>query len=239
MKGCSFVKQTVMLVPLVGLCLLSGLDCLPTLDCVWGPPVTSPPGVSVRMIEDATTEIRKTQPEAIIIWAGGHKAGSDAMQSPADTDTWNFVALLNSETQVRAWLLTYNGGAWTTVEMSSEPVGIEFRDMREVERDVTESWDLAVAAGYSPPFKSWEQLKPLNPNVANPLHVFNMPDGGFVIVDTVTGEVNQERDDWACLAGCREVYINCCDDCRENDLDNADCYDACDAARAECEDTCS
>lgn len=117
-------------------------------------------------------------------------------------------------------------------------MGLEFLDLTQVGMDVVEAWTLAQAAGFGPLFRSWELLKPLNPNVANIIYVFNMPDGTYVIVDTITGAVTQERDTWDCYMRCREQYISCCDSCRENSPGDPDCYDICDENRSDCDLSC-
>jgi hypothetical protein len=226
----------MMLSTLVGLCfLVSGVDCLFCECFCSGTP--SDDSVSVQMVAAATTEIRKIDAAAKICWAGGCKDDGTNLDAPADTGIWNFLAVSVTGEGTRAWYMTYDG-TWMTSELGGQPMGVEFMDLMQVTQDVVEAWGLALAAGYSPPFRSWELFKPINPNVPNPIFVFNMPDGSFVIVDTVTGEVSQERDAWDCYTECREAYIECCDDCRENSPGDPECYDNCDASRRGCDDSC-
>lgn len=214
---------------------LTGLECLPWLPEPPGGPLED--SVSVQMVAAATAEIKKTNPQAIIIWAGGHRGDEQPLQAPAETNVWDFLAVAVESTGTSAWYMHYDG-SWSIEKLNYDPMGIEYTDIGVVTMDVIEAWDLALAAGYQPPLRSWEMFKPLNPNVPNINYVFNMPDGSFIIVDSVTGEVSQERDRWDCSRQCREAYLDCCDDCREHQSGDSACYAGCDAARNECDNEC-
>ena len=51
----------------------------------------------------------------------------------------------------------------------------------------------ARASGFDPPFAYWKVVLPLNSNVENIIYVFP-GHGGFIIVDSVTGEVHLETN---------------------------------------------
>ncbi len=223
---------------MVVLCGLSlpGFQCL--IDCPLLPSSgASDDSVSVQMVAAAKAELEQTHANVTIIWAGGHQGDGQPMQAPADTKAWDFLALTVDPDGTGVWLMHYDG-TWTVTPLEHEPLGIEYTSMSVVTMDVVEAWGLALAAGYQPPFNSWELFKPLNPNVPNIIYVFNMIDGSHVIVDTVTGQVTQERDAWDCYQQCREAYIDCCDSCRENAPGDPDCYDQCDQDRNECDNDC-
>lgn len=216
--------------------LTSGLNCLKNCP-LFVPGSPSEDGVSVRMIAAAETEIRKAIPTAIVVWGGGRRGDDQSMKAPGETDTWDFLAAAASESSASYWSMHYDG-AWSIQPLSTQPMGIVLESMTGVSMDAVEAWSRVVQAGYEPPFRTWEVLHPLNPNVVNPIIVFNMPDGGYLIVDSVTGEVSQERDAWDCHQECREAYLNCCDECREHSPGDPDCYDGCDQARQECDNEC-
>ncbi|MBP7937758.1 MAG: hypothetical protein KA354_24225 [Phycisphaerae bacterium] len=217
------------------ICLAFGGVCRPCPFLISVP--TADDSVCTRMVAAATAEIRKTHAAAQICWAGGRREDGTELQMPAETNVWDFLAIALTPQGVQGWYMTYNR-TWTTVDLESDPLGLEFLDLTQVTMDVVEAWTLAQAAGFGPFFRSWELLKPLNPNVANIIYVFNMPDGSYVIVDTVTGTVTQERDAWGCYTRCREQYISCCDWCRENWPGDPECYDGCDQSRYECDQGC-
>ena len=163
---------------------------------VYEEPVTfgSPPGedsVSRQMIQAANDAVKEGARSAYIIWAGGNSGTGEPMNEPSDTAVFDFLAVAPDTFEVPSWRLHYDGEF--AVTQTNEPVfGIEFLDLTTVGMDVVEAWGIVVDAGYLPPFAWWELFKPLNPNVPNPLFVFPIP-AGFVLVDTVTGEIFQER----------------------------------------------
>ena len=158
------------------------------------PPLTSGPGddsVSVQMIAAAADEIRNTDEDAIIVWAGGRDGDGQSLEQAGDTNTWDFVAVAMSETEIHAWQFYYDGDWSTPVELAMPPFGITYIDLTAVGMDIVEAWGLWQDADIDPPFNSWELFQPLNPNIDNPLFVVPT-DNGFALVDTVTQEVWQE-----------------------------------------------
>jgi hypothetical protein len=147
--------------------------------------------VSLEYVTQADSRIKQENSEAIIVWAGGRDGDGDALNEPADTNLWDFLAILpESGPGLTAWTMTYDG-EWTIEDFNGVPWGVEFIDMTTVNMDVVEAWQLATDAGYDPPFEDWTLFKSLNPNVENPNFVFTT-NAGFVIVDTVTGDVSLE-----------------------------------------------
>mgnify|MGYP000591045640 CR=1 FL=1 len=198
--------------------------------------------VSLQYIAAADARIKEQARSAMIIWAGGRAGSGVPLETPGQTDTWDFYAMSDNGSELAAWWLTWTG-TWSVTATDGIPWGIEFQDMTSVGMDVVEAWDLAVDAGYLPPFESWQVFKPLNPNVPNPVYVFPVT-GGWVIVDTVTGEVTAERntatdrDAWECLDDCRNGYLDCVDACREHAPGDPDCYDECSRERDACDAAC-
>ena len=221
--------------------MVTGIACtlVPPLDNV-GP--VGDGDVSIPMIAAATDEIHKTQPAAFVIWAGG-ESDDQWLGSAEDVDVWSFIAVDNDGEEALAWWLLYDG-EWTATQMEFAPMGIEFMDMTTVEMDLVDAWDAVVDAGYIPPFPGVEVFKTLNPTIENPQFAFTLPDGGFVLVDTVTGEVIQERADsptrglWECLSACRGEYLACCDYCRAEEPGSEECYGACESWRGSCDSGC-
>lgn len=157
-------------------------------------PIASPIGddsVSRQKIAEATAEVRQTNENAYIIWCGGREGGGNPLNAPGETNAWECLAIA-TEPVLKAYRLNYDG-QWTCEELTEVPFGIEFYDISQVAMDVVEAWQLAVDAGYNPPFAWWTVFKPLNPNVPHPIIVFRDNNvGRYVIVDTVTGEVTTE-----------------------------------------------
>ena len=157
------------------------------------PPFTAPPGadsVSAFWVVKATDEVRDVHPDAFIVWAGGHDGTGAPLETANDTNAWDFTAVALDGDGVRTWGLHYDG-EWTITPSEFPPFGIVYTDLTEVTMDVVAAWDLAVAAGYEPPFDSWSMFKPLHPGAENHVYVFSGAVG-FIIVDTVTGEVTVE-----------------------------------------------
>jgi len=216
-----------------------GTGC-PTPTCC---PLTVEGDVSSPMIAAATDQIHKTQPAAFVIWAGGE--GDDQwLGSPQDVDVWNFVAVDNEGEEALAWWLVFDG-AWTTTQMEFAPMGIEFMDISTIEMDLTDAWDAVLDAGYIPPFPGVEVFKALNPTIENPQFAFTLPDGGFVLVDTVTGEVTQERAGsptrglFECLSRCRSEYYACVGGCPADGPASDQCQMECQSGYAGCSSYCS
>jgi hypothetical protein len=160
------------------------------------PPLAGAPGgnsVSLQMIADADAKIKQTDPAAIIIWAGGRIRDGSPLNTPDDTSVWDFIAVSQDNDVVSAWQLCYDG-AWTVQPLAQPPFNIVFQDLLAyLGMDVVDAWALAVNAGFDPPFSYWEVFEPLNPHVENIIYVFPR-EGGFVIVDSVTGEVHHETN---------------------------------------------
>lgn len=160
------------------------------------PPLGAAPGddsVSLQMIAAADTRIKEQARSAFIIWAGGRDGSGEPLNAAGDTNVWDFVAIALNGSEVPAWRLTYDG-TWQITELPMPPYGIQFLDLNGgLALDAVEAWELAVNAGYTPPFSSWEVFKPLNPTVVNPIYVFPS-SAGFVIVDAITGEVSLETE---------------------------------------------
>jgi len=157
------------------------------------PPLGVPPdadSVSMFWVFKAADEMRDVNPDAFIIWAGGYDSMDGALDAADETDTWDFKAVAFAGTDVLAWDLHYDG-EWTIAPLEFPPFGIVYTDLTAVTMDVVDAWDLAVAAGYEPPFDWWSMFKPLHPGAENHVYVFGSVVG-FVIVDTVTGEVTVE-----------------------------------------------
>ena len=157
------------------------------------PPFTAPPAedsVSIFWVFKAADELRDVNSNAFIIWAGGYDSTDGALTAADETDTWDFTAVAFEDDEVLTWNLHYDG-EWTITQAEFPPFGILFTDVTAVVMDVVDAWDLAVAAGYEPPFSSWTLFQPLNPGAENPVYVFSAAVG-FIIVDTVTGEVTVE-----------------------------------------------
>ncbi|NLX13422.1 MAG: hypothetical protein GXY44_07195 [Phycisphaerales bacterium] len=157
------------------------------------PPLGWFPGedsVSVEYVAQADARIKEAASNAFIIWAGGRDGASEPLNAPGETNVWNFLAIALNDPEIRAWRLTYDG-EWTVEEWEGVPFGVTFVDMAVVTMDVVEAWGLALDAGYQPPFNCWELFQPLYPGVVNPEYVFTVP-GGYIFVDTVTGEVTFE-----------------------------------------------
>lgn len=196
--------------------------------------------VSVQMIQAATTEIRETARSAFVLWAGGRNGNGEPLSHPGDTNYWDFYAAANLDSEPRYWTMAYDG-TWHVTEIDSAPFGIEFIDLSSVTMDVVEAWGLAEQAGYLPPFNWWVLFKPLHPDANNPLYVFSTPYA-YVFVDTVTGEVTEERTGrnplGDCLYGCRESYLECVDYCRWAEPGVGDCYDDCSDSRDRCDRNC-
>jgi len=147
--------------------------------------------VSRQMIAAADAKIKETAASAFIIWSGGRDGDGNSLSAAADTNVWDFVAVAQDNGDIRAWRLVYNG-TWTIELLAQAPFGVVFQDLNaNLTMDVVDAWALAVAAGFSPPFAYWEVLLPLNPNVENIIYIFPGA-GGFIIVDSVTGEVSLE-----------------------------------------------
>lgn len=163
-----------------------------TLD-LEAPPFGVPPdadSVSMFWVFKAADELRDVNPDAFIIWAGGYDSTDGALGAADETDTWDFKAVAFEAEQVLAWDLHYDG-EWTITASDFPPFGIVYTDLTVVTMDVAAAWDLAVAAGYEPPFASWTLFKPLHPGAENHVYVFS-GTAGFIIVDAVTGEVTVE-----------------------------------------------
>ena len=218
----------------LGAGLISGLTCLPSSPLLL-PGVPADDSVSVQMVAAATTEIRKTNAAAVIAWAGGHRGDNEPLQAPSETNVWDFLAVAVEGSGATAWLMHYDG-SWSIEQLTSLPMGVEYTSMTAVTMDVVEAWSKVLAAGYQPPFKSWELFKPLNPNVLNPIIVFNMPDGSFVIVDSVTGEVSQERGLLDCFQPCRSEFVTCVERCSEDS--DSTCRAGCDDEVDTCNSGC-
>ncbi len=198
--------------------------------------------VSLQYIAAADVRIKEEARSAMIIWAGGRTSSGQPLETPGQTDTWDFYAMSDNGSDLATWWLTWTG-TWSVHPDAGIPWGIEFQDMTSVGMDVVEAWNRVVDAGYLPPFASWQVFKPLNPNVPNPVYVFPIP-GGWAIVDTVTGEVTSERntstdrDAWECLMDCRNGYLDCVDSCREHAPGDPECYDECSRERDACDASC-
>ena len=147
--------------------------------------------VSVQMIANAEAYVKaNVDSNAFVIWTGGREGSGESLTQAGDTNVWDFYAVLNSDTEVRAWQLTYDG-TWTSAELEMPPFGIEFTSLSYLTMDVVEAWTLATDAGYDPPFAWWSVFKPLYPGVENANYVFPY-GGGYVLVDVVTGDVRFE-----------------------------------------------
>jgi len=146
--------------------------------------------VSLQVIEEANARIKEQARSAMIVWAWGRSGDGGQLDTPEDTAVWDFVAV---DLDGTAWQLGYDG-SWNVAELAFPPFEIEYLDLNAVlTMDVVEAWNLAVDAGYGPPYEHWEVFKPLHPDAENPVYIFEGPDG-FVIVDTVTGEVAVETN---------------------------------------------
>ena len=165
-----------------------------TTPAAEGPPLAGAPSddaVSIPMIAAADAQIKETAATAFIIWAGGRDGDGNSLNAAADTNVWDFVAISLDNGDAPAWRLSYDG-TWTVEALAEPPFGILFQDLyANLGMDVVEAWTLAVDAGYNPPFSTWEVFQPLNPSVENIIYVFPA-SVGFVIVDSVTGEVHVE-----------------------------------------------
>ncbi|MCP4592547.1 MAG: hypothetical protein GY842_17580, partial [bacterium] len=149
--------------------------------------------VSLQMIAAADAQIKESARSAFIVWAGGRDGDGLPLDEAADTNVWDFVAVALNGSDVPAWQLTYDG-EWTVQQLQYPPFGIEFLDLNlMLTMDVVEAWSLAVDAGFDPPYGSWETFKPLNPSAEHVIYVFTTSQG-FVIVDSVTGEVELEAN---------------------------------------------
>jgi len=157
------------------------------------PPLMVPPSddsVSLQYLHQAAEEIRTVDEAAMVIWAGGRDGDDQPLEAPGDTNVWDFKAVAMHDDEVRSWTLTYTG-EWAVTEDPLPPFGIEFLDLTVVGMDVVEAWSIAVDAGYQPPAQWWILFKSLNPTSDNPLYVFPTATG-YLLVDTVTGEVTFE-----------------------------------------------
>jgi len=207
---------------------------------------------SVILLDKASQEIQKTDPDAMIVWGGGRKADLQPMASPDENDLWNFIAIslpsnAKSTTagQEAYWWMEYDGDKFTIKECNA-PFEILYTDMSDVSMKVAKAWRLAAKTGYSGTFNTWEIFQPLNPSSTdNPIYVFSMTDGMSVLVDTITEAVSSERqtpgvtrDAWDCLTRCRDKHLSCMDRCREDWPGEAWCYENCDEARLICDDGC-
>ena len=153
--------------------------------------VPSDDSVSVQMIANAEAYVvENINSNAFVVRAGGRDGDGNTLTQAGDTNVWDFLVVLNSETEVRAWVLTYDG-TWTSNELAFPPFGVEFTSLSYVTMDVVEAWTLAVDAGYGPTFNDWSIFKSLHPSIQNAMYVFPH-GGGFVLVDVVTGQVTFE-----------------------------------------------
>lgn len=143
---------------------------------------------SIVMISLAQDEIRKTNPDAIIIWAGGRTSDGSTMSSPEETDIWDFIALEN-QGAVPSWNMSYDGTQWTIEIRPGPPGGIEFLDLTAIWMDVDAAWELVQDAGLARPFTTWELFKDLNPSYPRPLFAYDISAAPDVFVDAISGEV--------------------------------------------------
>ena len=146
--------------------------------------------VSLQMIEAADAQIKAQARSARIVWAWGRTGDGSQLDVPEDTAVWDFVAV---DLEGTAWQLRYDG-EWNLAQLAFPPFEIEYLDLNEVlGMDLVDAWNLAVEAGYDPPYEHWEVFKPLHPDAENPVYILSQSNG-FVIVDTVTGEVAVETN---------------------------------------------
>ena len=147
--------------------------------------------ISQIVIAAAGAQIADVDPDAVIVWAGGSDGDGNALSQPSDTNVWDFVAVAVTATGTQAWSLRYDGSGWDIDEQGFPPFGVLYVSLGGIPMDVVEAWQLAVDAGYDPPFDSWTAFQPLHPNAENAVYVFPT-NAGFVLVDVVTGEVTLE-----------------------------------------------
>lgn len=149
------------------------------------------PEVSKVKIKDAKERALEKDERAHIVWSAGRKKDFGAMTDPIETEVFGFVATAYSSSgpDFGSWELTLQDDLWE-ITPTETPMGIVISiDLRDVTMDVCEAWGLAQKAGYSDPFYNWELFQSLHPDIPNPYFAFRILTG-FIIVDTVTEEVN-------------------------------------------------
>ena len=144
---------------------------------------------SISQISEATNEIRKTAPAAIIVWAGGRMLDGSTMADPQETDTWDFQAVDMTNEETPSWNLKLSNNVWEVTQPPHPPLGITYTDLTGVWMDATAAWELVKQAGITEELKTWELYQEVNPSFPNPLFLIVLASGRKIFVDSVTGDV--------------------------------------------------
>jgi len=159
-NSLTWVKFLLLLLFLTGMCFVSGCDDDDHEN----------KNTSVSLVDKANKEIKKTNPDAFIVWAVGRKTDGQPMSSPEQDDFWNFIAVTLPEDKTLAetgtgayWWMEYDGKTFTVKEVDA-PFGMVYVDVGVVNMSVARAYRLASEAGYDGAFSAWELFQPLNPS---------------------------------------------------------------------------
>lgn len=120
------------------------------------------------------------------------EADGEATAGPTtDPDAVDHLQLVFQNVDNTTVIITETGkGVFGAPELVQEPwmedVVIEW----PVQMDLPEAIRLKEQAGYAVPFQNVVLRQPLFPGVIHPYFIFDSPKGWFIIVDTVTGNVD-------------------------------------------------
>ena len=163
------------------------IEKLPTPD----DGLPGPESVSLARVLEGADQIRRIEPDAVIVRASGRRAECEPMTMPEETDVWTLRAVCCVDDEdVRSWTLTFDG-EWEVTEDEVPPCGVEYIDLTKLEMDVVAAWAVAVDAGHDPPFTGWSVFEPATCTVEDPRYVFPT-ESGFVLVNAVTGDLIDE-----------------------------------------------
>jgi hypothetical protein len=129
--------------------------------------------------------------DAVVLEAAGSPAGHGPVNGAAKIDRWRFV-FQNSTGGSEFPTVTI---AWTRGEGFGKPKGhrspfLEDVPISEAPRmSVNDAVERLEAAGYAEGFFSVTLRRPLGPQRTPPLYIFEVDRGGFVAVNTRTGDV--------------------------------------------------
>lgn len=187
------IKRPTLILALL-LPLLLALSFIACDDSDSNEPITAPG--SINMLREADAQLKAVDPDAFIVYASGRDSQGALLIDPVDTTQWIYIGITLPAGRAAAtetvYELQYQGGQWSSQELSQPPFGIEFIDLSSTSRDVDWAYNKVIDAGLSEPFSPWELFKPLNASVVNSVYVFSGESGKRLVVDTVTGEVTVE-----------------------------------------------
>ena len=175
-------------VPRLALLVFSALSLIACSDDETVATGPDPIPASLALVDGARACARKDDPTAIVLRVAARRADGERLAHPDEADV--AVALadvpLDSNGQ-QAWRLDYDG-AWHCDEVEEVIAGIVYVDVAEVTMSADQAWNLANAAGYAEPFRTWTLIQTVYPTIENPFYAFQY-DRDFVFVDTKTNSV--------------------------------------------------